>query len=183
MGSRKIVSLVVLALALGALFWVLYRARHRRRPTLSTQQAERLRTEQKAVLEQKCAAGKADACAKLGFVLAHPRGGILGDPGRGLQLYERACDMGSALGCANLGHSFEVGQQIQADKVKAARFYQRACDLGDPVGCRNLALLYDSGAGVPLDTVRGGQLLAKACRQGDSMACLDVGSDYRVMAR
>ena len=57
------------------------------------------------------------------------------------QLYQKACDSGDALGCYNLGVSYEDGQGVNQDYQKAVQLYQKACDSGIAEGCSNLWVL------------------------------------------
>lgn len=53
-----------------------------------------------SAFDPMCQLGDADACAALGWMLAHGRPGILTDEPRGAELLGTACQAGSAWGCA-----------------------------------------------------------------------------------
>ena len=53
-----------------------------------------------------------------------------GDYQKAAQLYQKACDSGSAMGCSNLGVLYEDGQGVKQNYQKAAQLYQKTCDGG-----------------------------------------------------
>jgi TPR repeat protein len=52
------------------------------------------------------------------------------------QLFQRACDLGNAAGCNNLGVLYDKGIGVAQDKVKAAQLFRKACDGGIAQGCQ-----------------------------------------------
>jgi TPR repeat protein len=45
------------------------------------------------------------------------------------------CDAGRGVDCRRLGHRYQDGLGVPADKARAATLYQRACTLSDAQGC------------------------------------------------
>ena len=62
--------------------------------------------------------------------------GVGADFEAALDLYERACEMGGAWGCARLGALYEP-----ARPVRALELYRRACDGGYDAACTRLRAL------------------------------------------
>jgi len=69
---------------------------------------------------------------------AHKRGNYL----KAAELYKKACDMGNASGCNNLGILYKHGQGVRQSYLKAAELYKKTCDMGYAAGCYNLGGLY-----------------------------------------
>ena len=57
------------------------------------------------------------------------------------ELYKKACDMGYAQGCNNLGLLYVNGQGVRQSYTKAAELYKKACDMGFTGGCKAYAIL------------------------------------------
>lgn len=81
------------------------------------------------------------------------------------------CDRGNAKSCNDLGVSYDNGEDVEQNSVKAAALYRKACDRGNAEGCSNLALDYATGTGVNPDNTKRKIYFKKACRLGDSDAC------------
>lgn len=113
-----------------------------------------------------CAAGLAEACMDLGFLAAEGRGGAA-DPARGAELSARACGLGSALGCNNLGVHFA----LTGAPALAARYYERGCAQGAGLACANLADMRANGELGPPDSEGAADLYRKACDRGDAGSC------------
>lgn len=133
-----------------------------------------------AALQAACGTGHGASCAALGYL--HSRGlGVPYDDKRATRLFERACTLKSAEGCAALGAALdEVG-----DRVKALAATRWACEHDSQDGCATLAQRYKKGDGVEADLKRYEALLVKAfalakaaCDGGDASACLTVGGQY-----
>jgi len=119
--------------------------------------------------DQGCKAGQGAACDALGKLLAEGRG-VTADPARAETLYRRACDAGTAAGCANLG-AVVAGR---GEDTAAADLFRRACVDGDVAGCSNLGVMYGLGRGVTKDLDRAGFLARWSCDGGDALACSRV---------
>ncbi len=80
-------------------------------------------------------------------------------------LYQRGCDLGSALSCNDLGVSLE------RERARSRPLLERACSLGLQRGCVNLAgLLMEDEAELP----RAVSLLDHACALRDPLACSGI---------
>jgi TPR repeat protein len=72
----------------------------------------------------------------------HGRGGEMKLESGAANLYQRGCDHGDPLGCANLGRMYEQGLgDLAKDADRAAALYRQACDRGDATGCAGLKRL------------------------------------------
>ncbi len=60
---------------------------------------------------------------------------------KAVELYRQACDGQDALGCNNLGASYEFGAGVRQSREDALTFYGKACDLKEELGCTNYARL------------------------------------------
>jgi len=64
---------------------------------------------------------------------------------------KRACDLGKADGCSNLGYMYEYGKGVKQSYYKALEQYKKACNMesiGNAFGCYNLGYMYNYGKGV-----------------------------------
>ena len=95
------------------------------------------------------------------------------------ELYMRACEGGSAVGCHKLGMAYYSGDGVGQDKERAAELYMRACEGGDAVSCRNLGVLHRTGEGVGLDASLAVEFFSRACEGGDAVGCHALGILYR----
>jgi hypothetical protein len=60
--------------------------------------------------------------------------GVAQDYSQAAALFSRACDSGSAAGCADLGDSFRFGKGVEKDTEKARQLLKKGCDMGH-LGC------------------------------------------------
>ncbi len=71
---------------------------------------------------------------KLGNVYA--RGdGVPQDWTRANALFEKSCDLGEKLACAELAASFAIGRGVPRDATKVEALRKKACELGDERAC------------------------------------------------
>jgi TPR repeat protein len=136
-------------------------------------------------LEAACGAQHGASCAALGYLYA--RGlGVAFDNTRALALFDRACTLKSADGCASLGDALDdIQETAKKQPTKALEATRWGCEHDSQDGCWQLAQRYKKGDGVDADLKRYEALLAKsfslakaACDGGDASACLTVGSYY-----
>ncbi len=85
--------------------------------------------------------------------------------------FRKACDLGSAEGCNNLGLMYSTGKGVPPDPAQAAQYLQRGCDGGELRACANVGSRYLLGDGVPAAPAKGRELMAKACAGGITEAC------------
>lgn len=104
----------------------------------------------------------AQACTNLGFMF---RNGLGMEKSYQLAAswYERGCDDGDAVGCANLGIMYWK-HELPGDSSRAAELFDRACKGGDSAGCRGLGYLYEHGFGVAIDQSHADELYHLADR-------------------
>jgi uncharacterized protein len=81
-------------------------------------------------------------------------------------LLERSCELGSALGCNDLG------VLVWADEARSLPFLERACELGLLRGCTNLGVMLAHDAS---KHDRAVELLDDGCMKSDPLACAKLG--------
>jgi len=88
------------------------------------------------------------------------------------ELFDRACRLGDAVGCLQLGWWYEHAEPKTRDMKRAGALYLQACDAGEPTGCSNLGWMYDEGL---LDGEKRPQvamtLYDRACSEGSPAGC------------
>ena len=84
----------------------------------------------------------------------------------------------AAVGCFNLGVSYDEGNGGAQDFQRARELYQKACDGEDMTGCAGLGRLYALGQGGARDYQRAQELYRKACDRGELLGCRFLGSLY-----
>jgi TPR repeat protein len=117
----------------------------------------------------------ADACANWGTFFQRGKGGVERNDVRAVALFQRACDAGSATGCANLGFMAAEGRGTPKDDARAVQLYKSSCEAGSPVGCSNLGSRYDRGVGVPRSVTKAIDLFRRACDRGSASGCSNLG--------
>jgi hypothetical protein len=71
-----------------------------------------------------------------------------------VKLFSKACDMGSAVGCNNLGVMYYEGQGVRQDSFKAVELFTKACDMKSGLGCDILGSMYYHGEGFNKTTLK-----------------------------
>jgi Sel1 repeat-containing protein len=94
------------------------------------------------------------------------------------RLFQRACDLGSAAGCNNLGLAYKRAQGVPEDYVLAMTSFERACSGGLAEGCSNQGVLYEHGLGVSVNLGDAQRLYQQACRRGSALGCSNLGALY-----
>ena len=86
---------------------------------------------------------------------------------------QRACELGSADGCAGLGKAYQTGRGTAVDPVRAAEAYRAACKGGAMNACHNLALAIGRKemTGTDAEVV---ELLTRACDHGVQPSCAEL---------
>ena len=113
--------------------------------------------------------------------------GVKQDHGRAARLAERACALGDAGGCRELGVLCWEGLGVAKDADKAESLSGRACDAGDDAACKNLVMVLESRCGEglgaaclrlarwlapnPVTAERASLLTKRACTLGIAEAC------------
>jgi TPR repeat protein len=123
-----------------------------------------------------CATG--EACSQLAVRYAQGADGVARDEPLAARLFQRACDLGDAGGCNNLGLAFQSGQGVPQDYERAMDWFERACSGGFAEGCNNQGALYEHGNGVPVNLGDAQRLYTQACRHGSGLGCSNLGVLY-----
>lgn len=129
-----------------------------------------------------CDRGDADACLRLAEAYYHGEHREHREDHEGhaveknlvrmAQLEKRACELGSAKGCAWLGNTHVVGHPgFPRDLPRAVGLWVQACDEGWAPACLSAARAYHDGVGVPADDKRARGLLDQGCRLGAEAQC------------
>ena len=131
----------------------------------------------KRAYESACARNHGAACNNLGYLL-ETRSIDRPDAARIDGLYQRACTLGVAEGCTNLGASISVKVRSGADPsgyTRSAALFLRACEAGDPKGCSQLARVLERGEGVPREPARALDIHLRLCDAGIAEGCSAAG--------
>ena len=92
--------------------------------------------------------------------------GVEKDVARGMALYRRAADAGSATALTNIGFAYETGEGEMQDYAQALAHYRRAAAGGDSIAFNNIANFYDKGLGIEPDGTQAAEWMEKALRAG-----------------
>jgi hypothetical protein len=123
-------------------------------------------------VKQACLSGQADDCYELGLSYYFGRESYPLDRARAAHAYERACDLGDARACNNLGDALAYGEGMTRDVARAAELFRRACHNGEALACANLGYMVEHGEGVDRDVRRARDLYRDACATGEVYGCL-----------
>lgn len=123
----------------------------------------------------RCDQGTAAACRQLGRWAEHG-GGVEVDPKKALELYDRACVGGDALGCVMQGNLLAQGKgEVPRNPDLAARLFKKSCDARNVYGCTQLGRAALQGEGRPRSPQEALDLLVPVCRSGVAMGCVAAG--------
>ena len=130
-----------------------------------------------SLLEPACGAGISVHCRSLGNYYSKS------DTGKDLKLasdfYRKACDLGDAGGCVNLGLYYFNATDVENNYSLAADLFRSACDAKQPSGCKNLAdYYYFPEGGYEKDYELAAQFYKSACDFGSMSACGNLGLMY-----
>lgn len=121
--------------------------------------------------QEGCDEGDPDACLRLAEAYFHGEG-VAKNLTRMARLEKRACELGSAKGCAWLGNTHVSGHPgFPRDLSRATGLWMQACEEGWPPACMSAARAYHEGVAVPADDKRAQGLLDQGCRLGASEQC------------
>ncbi len=126
-------------------------------------------------LKTACAGDLPRGCTNLGIgqnTLAAP------DYTGAIASFTRACELGHATGCSELGSAF-IDRQAHIDLEAARKFKDKACELGSMDGCSDFGMLLARGEGGPADMDRAVQLFQKACAADVASGCGRLGLSYQ----
>ena len=97
-----------------------------------------------AILERQCERDYGDACHGLGYAYVHSVG-VSRNDAEAITLFERACALGSAIGCTNLGWMHEESRVPFPSLEEAASLYAAGCQGGYQPACDMATSLRESG--------------------------------------
>lgn len=127
------------------------------------------------LLVPKCNEGEMSACNDAGanyeFLKQYENTAIY---------YEKACNGGVELGCANLGILYEHGLGVKKDPKRAVEIYRTSCNQGGARSCYNLANAYRKGEIVAQDYALAMSAYENACKKNDIPSCANIGAMYEL---
>ena len=93
-----------------------------------------------------------------------------------LKLFDRACDLGDALGCNWVGYMYYNGIGVVQNYQKAEKYYSKAIDGKeyDNSSLLNLGKMYRDGKGVVKDINKAIKMFSKACQQDNKEGCREA---------
>lgn len=89
---------------------------------------------------------------------------------KAVELFQKACERGNALGCGNLGVMYDKGEGVKQNKFKAVELFTQACEEGK-IGCSPLGVMYEYGEGVRQDKRKAKEFYGKACDMKEELGC------------
>lgn len=123
-----------------------------------------------------CELSSANACSEAGLLIDEKH---VATEKNALPWFEKACELGSGIGCQNLGNVLSTGRSgASVDLPKAAAAYEKACDKNVFAACNNAALASCDGTGVKEDAKKCFELLEKSCKGEYGLACRNLGLKY-----
>lgn len=122
--------------------------------------------------DQACALSDASGCHGSGR-LHHWNS----EPDKAAAGYARACELGSAEACTDLGLLELEGKGVAWSRIKARRHFRLACETRSARGCYYLGYSHETGQGADLDTTVADQLYSQACQLGHRASCDKVGME------
>ena len=138
---------------------------------------EALKQRARTQWEAACKGNAPRWCTNLAFLEAPTTKASAADQAKSLELNQRACDAGVAVGCLEAARA-----RLQLGKTDAAGFTKeldKLCTGGEFAACGVLAALLVLGEkGVAKDTKRGMELLVRACDGGDKHSCFQLGVEH-----
>lgn len=103
-------------------------------------------------------------------------GAAEGPVARAALTLQRACDLGNADGCADLGALLLEGAEgVDRNTPVALSILAAACDAGSGHGCARLGDAHLRGIGVPGSASRAADLFSRACERNDPAGCRQIG--------
>jgi len=127
-----------------------------------------------------CNTGDAKACNVVGAMYATGMHGVRLDHTQSFKYFEKSCDAGHPIGCANLANQYYNGLGVTMDRAHAVAVYQKGCDLGAVTACVDLGVIYRDGkGGAAKDQVYSAKLFVHACELSPA-ACASIASMYEL---
>ncbi|QKG30179.1 tetratricopeptide repeat protein [Campylobacter sp. RM16187] len=118
--------------------------------------------------EKGCENGDAAACIDYGYEK------------QDVKYYQKACDLGSNLGCLWTGYSYTEGKNgAQHDPKKGFEIFSKLCSGGYDDGCKFLAMGYRDGKGVDKNIDKAIEILSQICGGERFDGCAKLGEIYQ----
>ncbi len=141
------------------------------------------------LIEQGCAAGDLDDCARAGELalgrakrrLDEHTSGVADDVAVAVKQFTRLCDIGRSAACARIGDIYADGKLVPISYKRATELYKRACALGNANGCLKLGALArlsgsETGGDILPDRAELVRSSEKVCDGGVAAACEAAGT-------
>ncbi len=122
--------------------------------------------------DKGCKLGNGPACLALGSSYF----GVESEQKRVSKLMDRACELGVAEGCAQIGYRYVAATGVAQDVPRGLRALERGCMLGSAGACRRIAGHYAYGE--DRDAARSLALARQGCELDDGWSCDHVGFAY-----
>ena len=97
--------------------------------------------------------------------------GVRQDFAKSLQYFKKACGLGNAESCAEVGMEYALGENVKKDLKLAKSYLEKACKMESALGCVGLGIMYHAGEGVPQNLSKAKELYGKACDLGEQKGC------------
>lgn len=89
--------------------------------------------------------------------------------------YKRAFELGSVRALFALGTTYDRGEGVERDPVRARFYYEIAAQRKFAPAIANLGALYETGVGIPQDSAKAYELYRQAAELGDARAVNKMG--------
>lgn len=118
--------------------------------------------------EKGCENGDASACIDYAYEK------------QDVKYYQKACDLGSNLGCLWTGYSYTEGKNgAQHDPKKGFEIFSKLCNDGYDDGCKFVAMGYIDGKGVEKNIDKAIEILSQICGGDRFDGCAKLGEIYQ----
>ena len=109
--------------------------------------------------------------------------GVETDRARGIELFVRAAEAWSVVGCYSAGNELMYGRNVEADYGRAYRFLKVAADASDERAMNSLGIMHLKGWHVYQDRREARSLFKKAARMGTGTASRNLRTLRRMGKR
>jgi hypothetical protein len=129
--------------------------------------------------DEQCAKGDMGSCSRMGYYHQEGTHGVDKDLAKAVELYDKACTGGWAIGCGSLAGLYMEGRGVKKDPDKAQKLLTQSCDQGWPFGCSFLGIVLWMGNGVTKDRNAAVPFLRRGCNGGSVEGCFLLGEASR----
>lgn len=123
------------------------------------------------LVERGCQKDHPQACLILGAHAAKT------NPTRMMEMFQRACSLGSGDGCYTLGRVYD-GTENPVDQPAAVAAYSKGCNIQYGPACRELAQHMFDGQGIEKSPEKALAVLEKNCAAKELDSCVMLGTTY-----